>query len=247
ILTRLRCSWHLAFTGTPVLALGWFGQSSSQEPATIKELSDEELAIIQSDKLFDDNSIDKLYELLMKWHGSKNAEVVWRLARAARNKAELSKSIEDKKSFTYQAYEYAKKSVELDGQNFACHKWLGITLSNVGDFEGNKVKIQNAYKIKDHFQKAIELNPTDPTCRYLLGVWCFTFADMPWYQQTLAAAIFATPPESSYQEVSLAFKDPISYPIMPCTYDLLLKTLHLIILKEQRLAKKEAEDLLKTL
>ncbi|XP_020902706.1 regulator of microtubule dynamics protein 1 [Exaiptasia diaphana] len=163
-------------------------------------MSDEELAIVESDKLFDDNEIDKLYDLLMKFCESNNPEIVWRLARAARNKAEKSVNEEDKKTLTYKGYEFAKKAVELDDKNFACHKWLGIMLSNVGDFEATKVKIQNAYKIKEHFEKSIELSPNDPTCRYLLGVWCFTVANMPWYQRKVAAALFATPPSSSFEE-----------------------------------------------
>lgn len=30
---------------------------------------------------------------------------------------------------------------------------------------------------------------------------CYTFADMPWYQRQVAAAIFASPPTSTYEEV----------------------------------------------
>lgn len=85
-------------------------------------MSDEELAIAESDKLYADNEIHKLYEFLMKFCDSSNAEILWRLARAARNKAELSDTTEDKKAITYKAHEFAKKAVELDDKNFACHK-----------------------------------------------------------------------------------------------------------------------------
>ncbi|EDO33467.1 predicted protein, partial [Nematostella vectensis] len=154
----------------------------------------------KADELFDNNAIDELYEVLIKFKESDKAGTMWRLARAARNKAERAKDGNEKKKFTYEALEYAKKSVELDDRDFACHKWYAITVSNVGDFEGTKTKIQNAYTIRDHFQKAVDLNPTDATSRHLLGLWCFTFADMPWYQHKLAAAIFSTPPSSTYDE-----------------------------------------------
>ncbi|XP_031561314.1 regulator of microtubule dynamics protein 1-like [Actinia tenebrosa] len=186
------------FPAPPLVAFSLFGATSKVESK--KEVSDEELAIIESDRLFDTNEINDLYKLLSKYRESKNADILWKLARAARNKAELCKNYDDKKAFTFEALDFAKRSVELDDSNFACHKWYGITLSNAGDFEGTKVKIQNAYKIRDEFQRAIELNSTDPTCRYLLGLWCFTFADMPWYQHKIAAAIFSTPPSSTYRE-----------------------------------------------
>lgn len=118
----------LFITTPPSLALGWFGLSSNNSNTSIetKELSDEEVAVIESDKLFDENEIEKLYEYLMKFKLSENAEIVWRLARAARNKAELCKNVEDKKKFTYEAYEFAQKAVELDDKNFACHKVCGV-------------------------------------------------------------------------------------------------------------------------
>lgn len=46
---------------------------------------------------------------------------------------------EEKKKLVYAALEDAKAAVALDPHNFACHKWVGITLSDVGDFEGTKV------------------------------------------------------------------------------------------------------------
>ena len=77
-----------------------------------------------------------------------------------------------------------------------------IMISRVGDFKGTKERIKNSYLIREHFAKACELNPTDATSRHLLGVWCFeicvTFES--WALRKVAAAIFATPPESSYEE-----------------------------------------------
>ncbi|PRD23558.1 UNVERIFIED_CONTAM: Rmdn1 [Trichonephila clavipes] len=35
---------------------------------------------------------------------------------------------------------------------------------------------------------------------------CFTFAEMPWYQRKIAAAIFASPPTSTYEEALENFK-----------------------------------------
>ncbi|XP_012499002.1 PREDICTED: regulator of microtubule dynamics protein 1 [Propithecus coquereli] len=52
-------------------------------------------------------------------------------------------------------------------------QWYAICISDVGDYEGIKVKIANAYIIKEHFEKAIELNPKDATSIHLMGI-CLT-------------------------------------------------------------------------
>ena len=49
------------------------------------------------------------------------------------------KSPEEKKRLVYAARDHAAEALRLDDSNFACHKWAGITLSDVGDFEGTKV------------------------------------------------------------------------------------------------------------
>ncbi|KAF6100934.1 regulator of microtubule dynamics 1 [Phyllostomus discolor] len=102
---------------------------------------------------------------------SEDAELLWRLARASRDVAQLSRtSEEEKKALVYEALEYAKRALEKNEASFAAHK------------------------------KAIELNPKDATSIHLMGVWCYTFAEMPWYQRRIANMLFAAPPSSTYEE-----------------------------------------------
>ncbi|XP_038248912.1 regulator of microtubule dynamics protein 1 isoform X3 [Dermochelys coriacea] len=157
--------------------------------------------IEQADYLYGSGETEKLYQLLTQHKNSEDAEILWRLARASRDLAQLSSTTaEEKKQLVYEALEYAKKALEKNESNFAVHKWYAICISDVGDYEGIKTKIANAYVIKEHFQKAIELNPKDATSIHLMGIWCYSFAEMPWYQSKIAAMLFATPPTSTYEE-----------------------------------------------
>ncbi|KAF1494666.1 Regulator of microtubule dynamics protein 1, partial [Eudyptula minor novaehollandiae] len=160
-----------------------------------------EEVIEQADYLYGSGETEKLYRLLVQHKNSDDAELLWRLARASRDLAQLSStSAEEKRQLAYEALEYAKKALEKNEANFAAHKWYAICLSDVGDFEGIKTKIGNAFVIKEHFQRAIELNPKDATTIHLIGIWCYSFAEMPWYQRKIAATLFATPPTSTFQE-----------------------------------------------
>ncbi|NWW44668.1 RMD1 protein, partial [Pedionomus torquatus] len=161
-----------------------------------------EEVIEQADYLYGSGETEKLYRLLVQHKNSDDAELLWRLARASRDLAQLSStSTEEKRKLAYEALECAKKALEKNESNFAAHKWYGICLSDVGDFEGIKTKIGNAIVIKEHFQRAVELNPKDATTIHLIGIWCYSFAEMPWYQRKIAATLFATPPTSTFQEV----------------------------------------------
>jgi len=172
---------------------------------TDSKMSDSEI-IEAADSLYEKSEFIKLYELLSSQKDSKNAEILWRFARAARDYSQLSiTSVDDRKTLIYEGYKAAEAAVGLDDSIFACHKWYGIMLSEIGDYEGTKQKIQNSYKIRDHFMKAIDLNKNDPTSHYLLGVWFFTFADLPWFQRKIAATVFASPPSCTYEEAHQCF------------------------------------------
>ncbi|XP_048451965.1 regulator of microtubule dynamics protein 1 isoform X2 [Rhincodon typus] len=98
-----------------------------------------------------------------------------------------------------------------------------------------------------------------------MGLWCFTFAELPWVQQKIAAMFFATPPSSSYEEALQYFNkaeqaDPNFYSknllMMGKTY-MKLKNEKLALLwltkardyparnEEDKQVQKEANELLK--
>lgn len=132
---------------------------------------------------------------------SDDAEFLWRLARASRDLSLLPDTETwRKKELTFEAFEYAKRALERDEKCFAAHKWYAICLSDTGEFEGVKAKIGNSYIIREHLERAIELNPKDATSLHILGYWCFAFAELPWYQRKVAAVIFSTPPTATYEE-----------------------------------------------
>ncbi|XP_023581867.1 regulator of microtubule dynamics protein 1 isoform X3 [Trichechus manatus latirostris] len=185
-------------------ALSYLGFETYQvisQAAVVHATAKVEEILEQADYLYESGETEKLYRLLISYKESEDAELLWRLARASRDIAQLSRtSEEEKKRLVYEALEYAKRALEKNESSFAAHKWYAICISDVGDYEGIKVKIANAYIIKEHFEKAIELNPKDATSIHLMGIWCYTFAEMPWYQRKIAKMLFATPPNSTYEE-----------------------------------------------
>ncbi|XP_048736013.1 regulator of microtubule dynamics protein 1-like isoform X2 [Ostrea edulis] len=166
-----------------------------------EEKPDEFKAVIETaDKLYMAHKIQDLYDYLIQFKDCENDEVLWRLARAATDKGKASTDQEVKRSCMYEAFEYAKEALQRNENNFACHKWYAILLDYTGEYEGTKARISNSFSVKKHFLRAIELNPKDATSIHSIGYWCFVFADMPWYTHKLAAALFATPPSSTYSE-----------------------------------------------
>jgi tetratricopeptide (TPR) repeat protein len=190
----------------------------------------DDLAIVnKANELYEAGEWQKIYDLLFPHRHTLNPEILWRLARAARDVSLLPDTTEEnKKKLAYECLEYAKKAIEHGPDNYACQKWCGVALANVGDYEGMKAKIMNAFVIRNHFERAVEINPKDSTSLHLLGRWCFTFADMPWYQHKVAAALFATPPKSTFEEALEYFeRAETNEPGFYCDNQLMLGKTHL--------------------
>jgi len=168
----------------------------------------EDLVFIEkADLLYDKGTVSEVYHYLKTYELKENAEILWRLSRAARDYALKDKNLDKtrKKELHYESFECAKRALNLDQENFGSHKWFAITIGDIGDYEGTKTKISNSFLIKEHFERAIELNPKDATSIYCLGMWCYTFADMPGWQRRMAAWLFNTPPSSNYEEALVQF------------------------------------------
>jgi len=130
-----------------------------------------------------------------------NPQILFRFARAHWDLAE-----EKPKDGKYRQQQYtlglelAQKAIQVDPNCGPAHKWVAIILSSMGEFIPTKEKILNAYKIKEHTEKAIAYDPKDATAYHILGSWCKTIANVGWMERKIASAIMAAPPESSFEE-----------------------------------------------
>ena len=157
--------------------------------------------VAEADRLYDANQLKELHEYLLQFSQSEDPELLWRSARAYRDRSVMSDVTEEqKKQLVMDGVEVAKRALEFGETISGCHKWYGVLLSRTGDYLGNKVRISNAPTIKSHFEKAAELNPSDVLCQYLIGMWCFQCASLGWAERKIASALFGTPPSSTFEE-----------------------------------------------
>lgn len=115
----------------PLLALfGFFSSSSGNEETentdhsivSPNKSSDLQDAVKEADRLYDNRSVEELYMFLLNYKDGKNADLLWRLARASRELSQLTNDKEKKKQLIYDSLDYAKSALESDENNFACHK-----------------------------------------------------------------------------------------------------------------------------
>jgi len=177
------------------------------KPSILCEDENHVNVVEEADRLYSANEFKELHEYLLQFKNSDDHELLWRIARAHRDRSNMvDVTAEEKKQLIFDAMEISRRALELGEDNYACHKWYGIMLSETGDYLGTKVKLNNAPAMKEHFERAAELCPSDATTHYLIGMWCYNFANLRWYERQIATAVFGTPPTSTYEEALVHFE-----------------------------------------
>ena len=160
--------------------------------------------LAEADKLYDGNQYASVAGILRASlpKAPEDTELNWRLARACKKLSDEEKpKSKEKEALVREGLAHAEVALKSGGATCGpAHKWYAILLSAVGEFTGTSEKIKNSFVVREHFSEACRLSPKDATSRHLLGLWCFEVAKLSWIEQKAAAALFASPPQATFEE-----------------------------------------------
>uniref|UniRef100_A0A7S1EBK5 Regulator of microtubule dynamics protein 1 n=1 Tax=Hemiselmis andersenii TaxID=464988 RepID=A0A7S1EBK5_HEMAN len=200
-------SWSSSYYRWKLAAMAFAASSLSAHTAYCDRKVDRRF-LSECDELYTKGEYEKLKESLEK-RGSADVEVLWRLARAMHGVADKSgpRDQKEQERLVEEALAVSERALEAGGDCSAAHKWYGILLNRLGDFKGTKAQIQNSFVVRDHWVRAVELDPADATSRSLLGEWCMAVAGLSFVTRQVAAAVFASPPTATYGEALSHFEE----------------------------------------
>ncbi|XP_003738987.1 regulator of microtubule dynamics protein 1 [Galendromus occidentalis] len=157
-------------------------------------------AIRKCDTLYEAGDYDEAYAEIMKAQDDPSPEVRWRIVRMTFKVAEKTGEAAAKTKAINEGIVALEENLKLAPNCPNTHKWIAILLASKDQHDSLKHKIEEAFIIREHLEKALHYNPKDGYAHYVLGRWCFQVASVGWIQRKAAAALFASPPESSYEQ-----------------------------------------------
>lgn len=192
--------------GLLLFSFSWFSSKSKAKDEEESPIDHAKEIAAKADELYKVNKYKEVRELLETYRETSEIELLWRLSRVLYNMSqEIGVPPEEKKALIFESFDIISRSLALDETNFANHKWMSILLDARTAYDGIKARISHLQSVKNHMMTAIQLNPKDATTLYMLGLWCYQIADMPWYQRRIASTVFSTPPVSSFDEALYFF------------------------------------------
>ena len=92
------------------------GSIFKKSDVPVKEL------IKEADELYNEKNWDDLMTLLLKHKDSDNGEMLWRLTRILFEKAQKTEEDRLRKGLMMKAVDISQKAVDIDPNNYLCHK-----------------------------------------------------------------------------------------------------------------------------
>jgi len=124
---------------------------------------------------------------------------------------ELPLKSDERRTFHMQALACVKKCEESEElkDDYMMHYLTAVINGKVAETLGPKKRIENAYVIRDHVMRAMELRPDEAGPRLVLGKWCMEVASIGTIARMAAKALFGAPPEATLDEALGHLKDAI--------------------------------------
>jgi tetratricopeptide (TPR) repeat protein len=144
------------------------------------------------DEIFDENRLEETLELLKKLD-QNNVEVLWRVVRVEYQLAKTVKSKSDRVELIKEAYEQTRKALEIDDNCANAHYFYAILLDEYSALYGLRERALKLKTVKKHMIRAVELDPKDPMCHYVLGFFIYSMADLNWFTRKIVEAAFTKP------------------------------------------------------
>lgn len=158
-----------------------FGSGSKEDKVEAKKMAELKVQLEKADELFENNKFDETVDLLTSLlDQQKNPDVLWRHGRALYKCSTETSDTTKKNELIRAAHAKLKEALDGDDNNFAIHKWYAILLDAKSNLDGIKERVTQLETVQKHMRKAVELNPQDPTSRYILGEFSFGLAELPW-------------------------------------------------------------------
>ena len=161
------------------------------------------------DQLQEESKFQEALKLCEDNYNDNDVEFLWRFARAYFDIADQTSNVDVKKDNIDKALPHSKRALEIDPNSAKANHWYAVIIGQKGLLEGTKQKILNSYEVREYGLKAIKLDPKYDGTHHLMGRWHYNVADLAWYERTIASAIYATPPEGSFEKAIEYFGNAI--------------------------------------
>lgn len=189
------------------MGIGLFQPGAAQSPDTPSLDS----ALVRIDSLRQAGQFRKALlrlNTLREEHGDR-VQILWRLSRTRVN---IGKAAEGESAATQhyqQALRLAEAALAVDGSSAQAHLAKAIAEGRLALGAGTKERVQRSRLVKQHVDRAIELDSTLAAAFHVRGRWNREVADLNFIERTVVRTVYGGLPDASFKQSVQDFKRAI--------------------------------------
>ena len=148
-------------------------------------------------------------QTLRKRHG-EHVSLLW---RASLTQVDLGKVVREKEKAQphyKKANALADSALSVDSTNAPAHLAKAVAEGRLALDAGTKERVRRSRKIKEHADRAIELDSTLAGAFHVRGRWNREVSDLNFFERTIVKTVYGGLPESSFDQAVEDFKAAIS-------------------------------------
>lgn len=135
----------------------------------------------------------------------KSVDILCRLAKTHAEAMVDTPSKPEQKRLAQTALAYAKRAAELDPKSAKAHLSVAITCGRLAPYLENSAKIGHSKLVKEHAEKAMDLDPSNSYAHHILGAWHYEMASLSPLLRTVVKLIYGALPAASFEQAEACF------------------------------------------
>lgn len=141
----------------------------------------------------------ELYEEVLE-HNPEQMDALWNTSVLYSQRGYRLKDESGQESNYITAERYADRCLEAHPEQAPCHFAKALTIGRMADFAGTRERIRKSKLVRDHTNKAVELDPEFSRSWHLLGVWNSEVANLNRKEKFAARTFFGGLPKGASNE-----------------------------------------------
>lgn len=169
----------------------------------------------------------------------RNADILWRMARAEYDLGRVASDIELRKGHFETAMSIAETAIAADPDNYSGYKWLAISQGILAQESGTKRKVELSRGVQENIQLALERQPEDDFSLLVLGKWNYSVATLGFFSRTVVKMVYGGLPDASLDEAEQLLRHALTIRQRPIHHYNLAKVLNETDRKQEAVAELE--------
>jgi tetratricopeptide (TPR) repeat protein len=139
-----------------------------------------------------------------------NLDILCRLAKTHDESMVDTASKEEQKRLAQAALEYAQRAVTLNPKSAKAQLSMAITCGRLAPYLDSKAKIAHSKLVKEHAEKALELEPSNSYAHHIIGAWNYEMASISPFLRAVVKLIYGSLPAASFEQAEVFFQKAVS-------------------------------------